>query len=76
MPLTGRLRTVSLIECPHCKIPYGKHSKKNFLKCLHITNIDLYKCVQQIKQLKKELYTINNIPENIVVENGSMDVKE
>ena len=75
MPLTGKLLEVSKIECPICKKDYGKHSKKQNLKCLYTSNWNLYDLIKHYneleaknKELSKQLGLDDEIVEEIVEE--------
>lgn len=76
MGLTGRLKQISLLECQNCKKEFGKHSKKSFTRCLYFVNLDLYRAIEEIKALKNELFTISNVPKEIIVNSdGNVSVK-
>jgi hypothetical protein len=47
MGLTGALKEISGKKCPHCKKEYGKHSKKQFMKCLYTANYNFYHLLQE-----------------------------
>jgi len=53
MGLTGALLEISGKKCPHCRKVYGKHSKKQFMKCLYTANYNLYHLIQEYNKLKK-----------------------
>ena len=52
MGLTGALLEISGKKCPHCRKVYGKHSKKQFMKCLYTANYNLYHLIQEYNKLK------------------------
>ena len=54
MPLTGKLLEVSKIQCPICKKDYGKHSKKQNLKCLYTSNWNLYDLIKHYNELESK----------------------
>ena len=76
MGLTGALREVSLKTCPHCKKEYGRHSKKQFMKCLYTANYNLYHVVKQYNEQKEELDKIKSDKvakeEKVEIEEGEL----
>ena len=71
MPLTGKLLEVSKIQCPICKKDYGKHSKKQNLKCLYTSNWNLYDLIKHYNELEsknKELSKQLGLDEEIAEE--------
>ena len=74
MGLTGTLAQVAVKECPHCQKEYGKHSKKNFMRCLYTANYNLYNVVVELNELKMEKPIV--VDENVNVNGqGTMHVK-
>lgn len=71
MGLTGVLLEVSRKTCGHCRKEYGKHSKKNFMKCLYTANLNLYKSIMEVQRLKAE--TVNE-PQTIEEKNGKVEI--
>jgi hypothetical protein len=55
MGLSGALLEISTKKCPHCKKTYGKHSKKQFMKCLYTANYNLYHLLQEYNKTTEEL---------------------
>lgn len=55
MGLTGTLRIVSTKMCPQCNTAYGKHSKKQFIRCLYTANYNLYNVMIDLQELRKEV---------------------
>jgi hypothetical protein len=53
MGLTGALKEISVKKCPHCKKEYGRHSKKQFMKCLYTANYNLYHLIQEYNKVTK-----------------------
>lgn len=54
MGLSGALKEVALKKCPHCKKEYGKHSRKQFMKCLYTANYNLYHLLQEYNKIKAD----------------------
>lgn len=78
MGLTGTLLQISTRQCPHCRKDYGKHSKKQFMRCLYTANHNLYSAAIRINELTGNMVEEEKpkeIPQNIVVtEDGSVEV--
>lgn len=53
MGLTGRLGQIAIRICPHCRSEYGKHSKKNFIRCLYTADYNLYNATIKIHDLEQ-----------------------
>jgi len=55
MGLTGALKEISTQKCGHCRTEYGRHSKKQFMKCLYTANWNLYSISQEYNRMLEEL---------------------
>jgi len=54
MPLTGKLKQVSVRKCPHCQTEYGEHSKKQFMRCLYTADYNYYTLAEEHNMLIQE----------------------
>jgi hypothetical protein len=52
LALTGALKKVAEHKCPHCEKDYGRHSKKQFLRCLYTSDYHLYDLIQKYNELQ------------------------
>ena len=41
-------------KCGHCEKPRGEHSKKNLLRCLYTSDVNLYNAYIKIRELTSE----------------------
>ena len=84
MGLTGTLKQISLRQCPHCNQEYGKHAKKQFMRCLYTANHNLYNAIIENNELKQEInqFVMGDkeelkVPEKITVDaNGSVEIEQ
>ena len=60
MVLTGVLRQVSIKKCPQCGKEYGNHSKKGFMRCLYVSNYNLYNVMVELQTLKQPINEVQN----------------
>ncbi len=74
MGLTGALKEISGKKCPHCRKEYGRHSKKQFMKCLYTANYNLYHIIQKYNELIKADGSSKVKPE--IVDGGGEEIVE
>ncbi len=59
MGLTGALLEISGKKCPHCSKTYGKHSKKQFMKCLYTANYNFYHLLLKYNKVTQRESTVD-----------------
>lgn len=72
MGLTGTLKNISTLECPHCNKKYGLHSKKGYMKCLYTANYNLYKLVLEFQDYKREVESKTEQPQTTQTTNSEV----